>query len=93
MNTVSRSAMALIAAALFGSCTSVGNSDRNSGNAQGSAPKTDGQFYVQTVFPQGELSSDAVFPSIQIQFSEPVVALKKLGEPSSTSNECSLDCL
>ena len=86
MNTVSRSAMALIAAALFGSCTSVGNSDRNSGNAQGSAPKTDGQFYVQTVFPQGELSSDAVFPSIQIQFSEPVVALKKLGEPSSTSN-------
>ena len=86
MNTVSRSAMALIAAALFGSCTSVSTGERTASKVNGGSSAQNGQFYVQTVFPQGELSSEAVFPSIQIQFSEPVVALKKLGQPSNTSD-------
>lgn len=38
-------------------------------------------FYAVSVTPSGELSSSVRHPSIQIAFSEPVVALKKLGEP------------
>ncbi|MCR5762049.1 MAG: alpha-2-macroglobulin [Treponema sp.] len=45
-----------------------------------------GRFEVISVTPQGELSSSVRYPSIQIQFSEPVVPLQKLGEPSDTSD-------
>ncbi|MDE6720046.1 MAG: Ig-like domain-containing protein, partial [Treponemataceae bacterium] len=38
-------------------------------------------FYAVSVTPSGELSSSVRHPSIQIVFSEPVVALKKLGAP------------
>ena len=38
-------------------------------------------FYAVSVTPSGELSSKVRHPSIQVVFSEPVVALKKLGEP------------
>lgn len=38
-------------------------------------------FYAVSVTPSGELSSTVRHPSIQIVFSEPVVPLKKLGEP------------
>lgn len=38
-------------------------------------------FYAVSVTPYGELSSTVRHPSIQIVFSKPVVALKKLGVP------------
>lgn len=38
-------------------------------------------FYAVSVTPSGELSSAVRHPSIQVVFSEPVVPLKKLGEP------------
>ena len=82
MNKISCSAMAFMAAALFGSCSTMGT---DGSNEVTDTPR-DTSFYVESVFPQGELSSSVSFPSIQIQFSEPVVALKKLGEPSSTSD-------
>ncbi len=43
-------------------------------------------FHVIGVTPQGELPSQVKYPSIQIQFSQPVVALKALGEPMSKSD-------
>ena len=43
-------------------------------------------FYVEGVTPQGELSASVKFPSIQVVFSEPVVPLAKLGEPSDRSD-------
>jgi hypothetical protein len=49
-----------------------------------------GEFEVISVTPQGELSSSVRYPSIQIQFSEPVVPLQKLGEPSATSEIVSI---
>ncbi len=49
-----------------------------------------GEFQVISVTPQGELSSSVRYPSIQVQFSEPVVPLQKLGEPSATSDIVSI---
>ncbi len=46
----------------------------------------DGKFYVVSISPQDELPSTVKYPSIQIQFSEPAVALQKLGEPSDKSD-------
>ncbi len=46
----------------------------------------DPEFFVSFVNPQDELPSSVKYPSIQVQFSKPVVALKELGEPSATSN-------
>lgn len=51
-------------------------------------PATD--FYVSSVSPTGELSSRVNFPSIQIQFSKPVVALEKLGEASDKNDAVSI---
>ncbi len=48
-------------------------------------------FTVVSVVPEGELSSKVSFPSIQVQFSEPVVALAKLGEPSAKSSVVSIE--
>lgn len=46
----------------------------------------DGEFKILSVTPQEKLSSSVRYPSIQIQFSEPVVPLQKLGEPSDSSD-------
>ncbi|MBQ7159776.1 MAG: Ig-like domain-containing protein [Treponema sp.] len=45
-----------------------------------------GSFYVESMTPQGELSSAVKFPSVQVVFSEPVVPLAKLGEPTDKSD-------
>ena len=43
-------------------------------------------FQVISFTPQGELPDEVQFPSIQVQFSEPVTPLSALGEPSATSD-------
>lgn len=59
-------------------------------NAGANSLSATGAFEVISVTPQGELSSSVKYPSIQIQFSEPVVPLQKLGEPSDTSDFVSI---
>ena len=70
------------------------NKKKNGGNKLTSAGSNslseNGEFSVISVTPQGELSSSVRYPSIQIQFSEPVVPLQKLGEPSDTSDIVSI---
>ncbi len=44
------------------------------------------QFTVINVTPQGELPASVKYPAIQIQFSEPVIALAELGKPTSMSD-------
>ena len=44
------------------------------------------EFGVIDFIPNGELPSSVTFPAIQVQFSEPVVSLKELGEPSDKSD-------
>ena len=44
------------------------------------------EFGVIDFIPNGELPSSVTFPSIQVQFSEPVASLKELGEPSDKSD-------
>ena len=44
------------------------------------------EFGVIDFIPNGELPSSVTFPSIQVQFSEPVATLKELGEPSDKSD-------
>ena len=48
--------------------------------------KPDTPFYVESMTPQGQVSSSVKYPSVQILFSEPVVPLEKLGEPTSKSD-------
>ncbi len=48
-------------------------------------------FTVLTFAPDGELPSTVKYPSIQIQFSKPVIALEKLGEPSDKSDLVTID--
>lgn len=48
-------------------------------------------FEVIDFLPGEELPSEVKFPSIQIQFSEPVVALQKLGEKSAKSEAITID--
>lgn len=48
-------------------------------------------FFVTNVNPTGELPSKMEFPEIQIEFSKPVVALKKLGEVSAKSNAAKIE--
>jgi len=43
-------------------------------------------FRVLNFTPEGELPANVTFPSIQVQFSEPVVALKELGKPTDKSD-------
>jgi len=51
------------------------------GQKAGALPAGSTSFFVKSVMPDGEISSSVVHPSIQVLFSEPVVALSKLGEP------------
>lgn len=79
-------APAVCAAALFSACHSVENGDFFSvQNKKQFADAEDTSFFVEFATPQGEFSSSALFPSVQVQFSEPVVALARLGEPSDKS--------
>jgi uncharacterized protein YfaS (alpha-2-macroglobulin family) len=50
-----------------------------------------GAFTVLSFSPSGELPQGAEFPSIQIQFSQPVVALSELGTPSDKSPYASIE--
>lgn len=47
-------------------------------------------FYVASFSPNEEVPSSVKFPSIQIQFSQPVVALEKLGEPITKTGVASI---
>ena len=47
-------------------------------------------FCVINMTPQNELPSEVKYPAIQVQFSEPVVALKELGTPSNSSDVLSI---
>ncbi len=73
----------IFSAAFFSACNSTGGKidaiNRNSLGNGGAKGETD--FFIETVFPNEEVPSTVKFPSIQIQFSQPVVALEKLGEP------------
>ncbi|MBQ9539113.1 MAG: hypothetical protein IJU95_07565, partial [Treponema sp.] len=48
-------------------------------------------FNVISMTPTGELPSQVKYPSIQVQFSEPVVALMALGKQSSTSEYLTIE--
>lgn len=48
-------------------------------------------FRVISMTPAGELPSQVKYPSIQVQFSEPVVALKALGTQSSSSEYLTIE--
>ena len=66
----------LFVATVFSACGST---------AQKNIPaKPDTSFFVTSFAPDGEIPARVQFPSIQIQFSEPVIALQKLGEPLET---------
>ena len=66
---------------LFASCNKKSASAEKAGSSQ-----TDTGFRVIAFEPDGELPNEVKFPSIYIQFSEPVVALQELGTPSSQSD-------
>ena len=86
----SRVAVALLASAVFYSCSSTtvessgAKIDKSMIGNGGEEGMTD--FYVASVSPNEEVPSSVSFPSIQIQFSKPVVALAKLGEPITSSD-------
>ncbi|MBP5752490.1 MAG: Ig-like domain-containing protein, partial [Treponema sp.] len=86
----SRVAVALLASAVFYSCSSTtvessgAKIDKSMIGNGGEEGMTD--FYVASVSPNEEVPSTVSFPSIQIQFSKPVVALAKLGEPITSSD-------
>lgn len=65
-------------------------SSNHTTSAGANSLSANGEFEVISVTPQGELSSSVRYPSIQIQFSEPVVPLQKLGELSATSEIVSI---
>ena len=48
-------------------------------------------FEVVDFSPNGTLSNSISYPTVQIQFSEPVIALQKLGEPSDKSPYVTID--
>lgn len=80
---------ALILIAIFSSCVSSSqtknNAKKNSENTNqmknDSAATHDTDFFVSSFSPNGVIPAAVNYPSIQIQFSEPVVPLAKLGEP------------
>ncbi len=49
-------------------------------------PVEKGSFFVEGMSPQGAVSGAVKFPSVQLVFSEPVVPLAKLGEPTDKSD-------
>ena len=87
-------AVAMMTTAVFTSCNSTKDSSVSSSKSiavdksligkGGGEGATD--FYVASVSPNEEVPSSVSFPSIQIQFSEPVVPLSKLGEPAAQSD-------
>ncbi|MBO4386425.1 MAG: hypothetical protein J5817_05335, partial [Treponema sp.] len=68
--------------------TASGTEGKSKSNSQDSAGKS---FTVLNMTPEGELPSQVEYPAIQIQFSEPVVALKELGEQESSSYVFSIE--
>ncbi len=90
--------MALMAAAVFSSCSTTGIENTRSGGQSevnrtqigsgGDEGATD--FFVASVSPNEEVPSSVSFPSIQIQFSKPVVPIKKLGEPITKCDDVTI---
>lgn len=82
--------------AMFSACNSTDSSSmasnstisRSSTGSGGPEGATD--FYIASFTPNEELPSSTKYPSIQIQFSEPVVALEKLGEPITKTDIVSI---
>ena len=72
--------------AVFGSCKK-----KSTVHTAGAATNASGSFTVLAFTPEGELPSAVKFPSIQVQFSEPVVALQKLGEPADSLDMVSIE--
>lgn len=56
-----------------------------------SSSSPDGKFRVVSVTPAEEIPASVKYPSVQIQFSEPAVALQKLGEPTDKSDFVSIE--
>ena len=75
--------------ALLAGCHSSGSTKEEAKSSAASSSPS-GRFEVVSVSPQEEIPASVRYPSIQIQFSEPVVALKKLGEPSDRSDFVSI---
>lgn len=77
-----------VAVALFAFCGAIafGMTEQNAADSGESETSSATDFYVESVSPQGELSSSVRFPSVQVVFSEPVVPLSRLGEPTSKSD-------
>ena len=75
------SAVAQIAAVLPAGAQSPGGQQDGAGEG----------FRVISMTPLGELPSQVKYPSIQVQFSEPVVALKALGTQSSSSEYLTIE--
>jgi uncharacterized protein YfaS (alpha-2-macroglobulin family) len=63
----------------------------NKANAAESVNASNEAFTVLAFTPEGELPAAVKFPSIQVQFSEPVVALSKLGKPTDKSDIVQID--
>src|SRR5574344_1690968 len=59
---------------------------KNKDNQSSNSSESNGDFTVLSFTPEGELPATVKFPSIQVQFSQPVVALTKLGKPSDKSD-------
>lgn len=68
--------------------TASGTESKAKSDSQNASGKS---FTVLSMTPEGELPSQVEYPSIQIQFSEPVVALKELGEQESSSYVFSIE--
>lgn len=84
--SIPRATFAIMAAAVFSACNTTESTSKKSvveieGNSS---------FKVESMTPEGEISASLRFPSIQVQFSEPVVPLAKLGEPTSKSDAVSI---
>lgn len=72
-----------LASVLFAGCKQ--NTEKVSETASPESVSEDG-FYIINYEPMGSLPTNVKYPSIFIQFSEPVVALSALGTPSDTSD-------
>ena len=85
----SKAALFLIALIACMGILFVGCKKKSAGTAAQSASSysdENTEFTVISFTPEDELPASVKFPSIQVQFSKPVVALQKLGEPSDKSD-------
>lgn len=80
----------LVMATIIAASASISASGTESKNTSSFAEPSE-DFKVLSMTPEGELPSQVEYPAIQIQFSEPVVALKELGEQTSSSYVFSID--